>query len=103
MPRVRFAVPDKTAENADRESPDAATEFASDTFLLDGTVLAVVAVVAVLAVVAVIAWCCVLLVGGGVAVLVTVHFLLVVDGCRCVGGSFVVCCCGCCWFPAVGC
>ena len=57
VPRVRFAVPDKTAENADHESLDAATEFdaaASDSFLLDGTVLAVVAVVAVIAV---IAWC----------------------------------------------
>ena len=34
-----------------------------------------------------------------VAVLVTVHLLLAVDGCGGVG----VCCCGCCWFPIVGC
>ena len=40
----------------------------------------------------------------GVAVLVTVHLLLVVDGCSGgVGGGVGVCCCGCYWFPIVGC
>ena len=41
---------------------------------------------------------------GVVAVLVTEHLFLVVDGCCCgVGGGVVACCCDCCWFPVVGC
>ena len=44
-------------------------------------------------------------VAGVVAVLVTVHVLLVVDGCCCgtVGGDVSVCCCGSVWFLGVGC
>ena len=90
VPRVRFAVPDKTAENADHESLDAATECPCCVMPCDVFFVAAVDATAsdfsfvrrrkhrcgkkvrsrtqldgtVLAVVAVIAWCCVLLVAG---------------------------------------